>query len=133
MISFFSLSILSKQNSVTKTTPKLPCFRVDDGHDASDLFSVTYFDMPMIDYAQVNPDKPIRYSVVLLNIDSDEAAIAVSSMPTADHSADNRYVFDEEVRKIVNPDEPISEDKEQGKLIEIGDGQTVSTEESNNG
>ena len=70
---------------------------------ASDFFSVTYFDMPMIDYTQVNSDVPIRYSVVLLEVEPDKATIAVSMLPTADFSADNRYLFDEKVQEILNP------------------------------
>ena len=68
---------------------------------------MNYFDMPMVDYTHVNlAGAPVRYSVALLKTyhPKKTADIVVSILPTADYSADNRYVFDEAVRKILNPD-----------------------------
>jgi hypothetical protein len=77
---------------------------VDNLANASDMFNVTYFDMPMIDFTLVTLDEPLRYSVVLMKVDSGIATLAVSLLPSADYSPDNRYVLEEILREIINPD-----------------------------
>jgi hypothetical protein len=88
-VDFEKLRTIDEENSTSKRD--------------SDLFNVSYFDMPMIDYTHVNLDEPLRYSIVLLKTEAKEATIVLSLLPTADYSADNRYVFDEAVKRILTP------------------------------
>jgi hypothetical protein len=104
----------------------------DNEGNTSDMFSVTYFDMPMIDFTQVTLDEPLRYSVVLIKADSGTATLAVSLLPSADYSPDNRYVVEEILREIINPDNTDDTFTDDDVLKDDSDMFTVTDDSTSN-
>ena len=68
---------------------------------AGDGFSVTYYDMPLIDYTRL-PLAKTYFSLALLRIqdDSDSAKLALATLPNTEFSSRGAFNFDEKVNEL---------------------------------
>lgn len=78
----------------------------DEAHEGWDDFTVTYFDMPMVDYTAATRQtdlEPIRYSIVLSETGQKTARIAVAVLPLSAVNSQHRYAFDELLQDYLFP------------------------------